>query len=189
MKNVLVVSKSDKATQGLIAMLKQEGCTAFTTATTAEEAKRCVSNNQFDLIFIYTPLADEVGLNLSAYLANSTSAGVFIFVSNETALKAGAKLMDCGVTAIIKPVNADVLHQCLLAWGAFAKRLETLTQENKSLKNKLEEIKLIDRAKCVLMQCLAMSESQAHRYLEKQAMALQISNRRVAEQVLNTYDF
>ncbi len=189
MRKALVVSKSDKAAQSLIAMLTQEGCTDFVTAITAEEAKRCVNNDKFNLIFIYTPLADEVGLNLSAYLAGRTSAGVFIAVSNETALKAGERLMGHGVTAVIKPVTAESIRQCLLAWGAFAKRVDLLTQENKSLKGQLEEIKLIDRAKCVLMQCLAMSESQAHRYLEKQAMDLQISKKRVAEQVLNTYDF
>ena len=189
MKSVLVVSKSDKATQSLMTVLKQEGYTNFTTVTTAVQAKSCVNNNEFDLIFIYTPLADEVGLNLSAYLASCTSAGVFIAVSDETAVKAGGKLEEYGVVAVVKPVTANVIHQCLLAWCAFSKRVDLLTQENKKLQAKLEEIKLIDRAKCVLMQCLAMSEAQAHRYLEKQAMDLQVSKRRVAEQVLNTYDF
>ena len=60
--------------------------------------------------------------------------------------------------------------------------------ENVQLKSRLEEIKLIDRAKCVLMQCLAMSEPQAHKFIERQAMDLRISKKRVAEQVLNTYE-
>ncbi len=47
---------------------------------------------------------------------------------------------------------------------------------------------MISRAKCVLMQCLAMSEPQAHKYLEKQAMDLRISKKNVAEQVLTTYE-
>ena len=51
-----------------------------------------------------------------------------------------------------------------------------------------EEIRLVDRAKCVLIQVLSMTEPQAHRYLEKEAMDRRVTRREVAEQVLRTYE-
>ena len=47
---------------------------------------------------------------------------------------------------------------------------------------------LIDRAKCVLIQVLGMTEPQAHRYIEKQAMDMRVSKRQVAEELLKTYE-
>ena len=51
----------------------------------------------------------------------------------------------------------------------------------------VEDIKLVDRAKLLLVTCLNMSEEQAHRYLEKQAMDLRVSRLEVAKQVIQTY--
>ena len=47
---------------------------------------------------------------------------------------------------------------------------------------------MIDRAKYVLMSSLRLSEQEAHRYIEKQAMDLRITKRAVAESLLKTYE-
>ena len=49
-------------------------------------------------------------------------------------------------------------------------------------------MKLVNRAKILLMQNLRMTESQAHHYLEKQAMNLRKSKYDVALRVLKTYE-
>ena len=51
----------------------------------------------------------------------------------------------------------------------------------------VEDMKVINRAKLLLMTHLNMSESQAHRYLEKQSMDLRVSKLKVAKQVIKTY--
>lgn len=188
MKRALVVSKNERNTQAIRVLLEKEGYTEFVTVATATEAKSCVATNDFNLIFIYTPLEDEVGLNLSAYLAEKTYAGVFIALSEKTAVQMQGKLSSYGVVILCKPLTAEILHQSISIWDTLAVRINALERENAELKSRLEEIKLIDRAKCVLIQCLAMSEPQAHKYLEKQAMDLRISKKRVAQQVLNTYE-
>lgn len=66
--------------------------------------------------------------------------------------------------------------------------MRQLQEERDHLKQQMQEINLINRAKLVLMQVLKLSEPQAHRYIEKQAMDLRITKREVAEGVLNTYE-
>ena len=54
--------------------------------------------------------------------------------------------------------------------------------------SKIEEIRLVDRAKCMLIQYLSMTESQAHRYIEKQAMDRRVTRGEVARSILGLYD-
>lgn len=73
--------------------------------------------------------------------------------------------------------------------GAFhSARLSELLQENRKLHSKLEELQLISRAKAVLIEYLKLTEPQAHRYIEKQAMDLGLTRRQVALNILKTYE-
>ena len=45
----------------------------------------------------------------------------------------------------------------------------------------------MNRAKWSLIECLKMTEEQAHRYIEKQAMDERLSKRAVAEAIIKTY--
>ena len=53
---------------------------------------------------------------------------------------------------------------------------------------KIEELRIVNRAKFVLIAYLKMSEATAHRYIEKQAMDMRITKREVAESILKTYE-
>ena len=56
-----------------------------------------------------------------------------------------------------------------------------------TLQEKMEEIRLVNRAKWLLIEELKMTEQEAHRYIEKQAMDRCVTRRAVAEQILSTY--
>ena len=49
------------------------------------------------------------------------------------------------------------------------------------------DIRIINRAKLLLVQHLQMTETEAHKYIEKQAMDRCVTKRAVAEQILSTY--
>lgn len=93
-----------------------------------------------------------------------------------------------GVLVIAKPIQRHLFHHYLLFADCFRSRLLRLERENEKLKHMVEDLKIIDRAKLLLVTCLNMSEEQAHRYLEKQAMDLRTSRLNVAKQVIRTYE-
>lgn len=66
--------------------------------------------------------------------------------------------------------------------------LSRLNRENEKLSHKIVETRLVDRAKCVLIQQLKLTEEQAHKYIEKQAMDLRMSREKVARVILQTYE-
>ena len=63
-----------------------------------------------------------------------------------------------------------------------------LEDENKKLQQKISEVRIVDRAKCILIQHLEMTERQAHHYIEKQSMDLRQSRIVTAQNILKTYD-
>ena len=93
-----------------------------------------------------------------------------------------------GVLVLAKPFGRAMFSQTLRLGLAARRRMLGLRDENVQLQKKIEEIRLVDRAKCVLIQVLSMTEPQAHRYLEKEAMDRRVTRREVAEQVLRTYE-
>jgi len=51
----------------------------------------------------------------------------------------------------------------------------------------MTEIRLVNRAKWLLIGELTMSEPDAHRYIEKQAMDNGVTKREIAENIIKTY--
>ena len=62
-----------------------------------------------------------------------------------------------------------------------------LERENARLSGQLDDMKMIDRAKCMLIQYLNMTEEQAHNHIQKLAMDSRRRQREVAEDILRTY--
>ena len=59
--------------------------------------------------------------------------------------------------------------------------------EIKRLEKKIEEMRLVNRAKSILMTEKSMSEPDAHRYIEKTAMDRRVSRGQVAEEIIDFY--
>ncbi len=51
----------------------------------------------------------------------------------------------------------------------------------------MAEIRIVSRAKLLLISEMQMDEAQAHRYIEKQAMDRCVTKRAIAEEIINTY--
>ena len=62
-----------------------------------------------------------------------------------------------------------------------------MAQKTASIEEKMEEIRLVNRAKWLLIEQLRMTESEAHRYIEKQAMDRCVTKRSIAENIISMY--
>ena len=61
-------------------------------------------------------------------------------------------------------------------------------KKTETLKSEVAELKIVDRAKFLLMDKLGLSEEEAHKHLEKQAMDLCIRKSDAAKRVIMTYE-
>lgn len=184
MENLLLVSSSEKGKEYFFAFFKAAGYTQITVAESGSEARRLLNRLDYSLVFINTPLSDEFGSELSLTAATTGNRGVLLVVKGEIADDISAKVEDSGVFVIPKPVNRAFLHQALKLVLAARNRFLGLEKENVKLQSKIEEIRLVDRAKCFLIQSEGLTEGEAHRYIEKQAMDNRMTRKKIAQNIL-----
>ena len=95
---------------------------------------------------------------------------------------------DYCVLCLAKPNSSAAIYQAIKLLAATRARLLRAEKKTESLQQKMEEIRIVSRAKLMLIDHLRMSEENAHRYIEKKAMDMRISRREVAENILKTYE-
>lgn len=188
MDSVLICSSTDKGIDFLAELLRVDNFAEIITVKSGGEARSLLNQKDFELVVINAPLRDESGEELSLRVTEISMAGVILIVKSEIADEVSSKVEDYGVFVLPKPMNRSIFFQTLKLMAAARRRLLGLKNENLQLKKKIEDIRLVDRAKCILIQYLNLTESQAHRYIEKQAMDRRISKREVAEGILSTYE-
>ena len=57
-----------------------------------------------------------------------------------------------------------------------------------SCSKKIDDIRLVDRAKCALIQYRLLTEPEAHKYIEREAMDSRRTRREVAQAILRMYE-
>lgn len=188
MNGALIVSGSDKGIELITQLLNSDAKTQIVSVKSSTEARRLINASDYDLVVINTPLSDEFGDDLAVTITEISASGVILIVKNEMADDISAKVENLGVLTVSKPIIRQVFIQAQKLALASKNRILGLKSENISLHQKIEEIRLVTRAKCVLIQYLGMTENQAHRYIEKQAMDMRTTRQEIAQNILKTYE-
>ena len=185
--SVLAVSASLKFVETLRTLLPEGRYGPVTVPHDAAAARRALAENSYDLVLINTPLPDEFGTRLALDACESSSAGVLLLVKAEHCPDIEAQVSVHGVLTLAKPTSAQLFAQTLRLLCITRERLRGMEKKAVTLQEKMEEIRLVNRAKWLLIEELKMTEQEAHRYIEKQAMDRCVTRRAVAEQILSTY--
>ena len=178
--SVLIVTASDSFTAKIMPLLPVTDYWPVTTVHSIGEAHRKIAETAFDIVLINAPLPDDFGMRLAVDICTSSGAGVLLLVRNDQFDDIYAKVVSYGVLTLSKPTNMRIL--C-----ATRERMRQMEAKQATVEEKIEEIRLVNRAKWLLIECLGMTEPEAHRYIEKQSMDQRLSKREVAESVIKTY--
>lgn len=187
MKSVLIVSDSQSNAQSLIKLMSAQDNYLFQIVS-GTDARRQMAEQAYDIILINAPLREEFGDELAIASAIQLSAGVVLLTDRKEADSIAQKVEEFGVFVVSKPIVRTLFYQAIRLVIASHRRIAGLQEQNIKLQNKLQVLKVVARAKCTLMQNLKMTEAEAHRYIEKQAMDLRLSKREVAENILKIYE-
>ena len=185
--SVLVVSASEKFTATIMTLLPVTDYWPVTIAKSVAEAKRRLVEQSYDIVLVNAPLPDDFGMRLAIDVCNGSDAGVLLLVKSDLYNDVYSKVVEFGVMTLSKPTSLQMVSQTLRVLCATRERLRKMEEKQASVEEKIEEIRLINRAKWLLIECLSMTEADAHRYIEKQSMDLRVSKREVAESIIKTY--
>lgn len=187
MNHILIVSGNEQSQAQLQQMLHELQLSAEAVADSGLDARRMLEKQVFDLVIINAPLPDEHG-EAVARLAYNLHSEVVLLIRPEHADAVRERVGKTGIHLISKPLKKAIFLQdvqCILVQQS---AIEQLQEERDRLYRQIQDTKLLNRAKLVLMQVLKLSEPQAHHYIERQAMDLRITKREVAEGIISTYE-
>ena len=186
--SVLVLSGSSKGADLISNLLPSNAFFPIISVSNTGEARRLMSVQKFDIIVINTPLSDEFGTDFALDVSENESAGILMLVKSDSYEQVCYEVEDYGVLCLAKPNSSAAIYQAIKLLAATRARLLRAEKKTESLQQKMEEIRIVSRAKLMLIDHLRMSEENAHRYIEKKAMDMRISRREVAENILKTYE-
>ena len=184
---VLLVSASEKTTSSLKALLPESLYSPVAEARDIQSARRALLENTYDIVIINTPFKDDFGTSLALNICDGSGSGVLLLVKAEHCPDIEAQVSAHGVLTLAKPTSAQLFAQTLRLLCITRERLRGMEKKAVTLQEKMEEIRLVNRAKWLLIEELKMTEQEAHRYIEKRAMDRCVTRRAVAEQILSTY--
>jgi response regulator NasT len=188
MESALIVSSTEKNDSFFSEILNEASVKQIALLKSCGEARRLLSELDFDLVIVNAPLPDESGESLSRYIASKSESQVILVVKSELFDAISAVCEEDGVLTISRPVDKTILWSALTLAKSAQNRIRRIQAENIQLKQKIEDIRIVDRAKYILISYMNMNEKEAHRYIEKQAMDLRSTKRSIAEGILKTYE-
>lgn len=188
MEKILVVSSSPKETDILLKLIPHITESNIDFADCGGKARRKFIENGYDVVIINMPLSDEDGLMLAQDIAVRTDAGIILLAPYDKSDYIESIVGSAGVFVVSKPFSEQMIIQAIKFNIASRSRMHQIVKQKNELKRTIDDLKAVSRAKCCLVQYLNMTESQAHRYIEKQAMDMRCSRRRIADKIISTYE-
>ena len=184
---VLLVSASEKLNETILPLLPPTDFWPVTVANSVNDARRRLLEDSFDIVIVNSPLPDSAGVQFAVDVCMSSESGVLLLVKSEIYEDTYYKVLPFGVVTLSKPTNSQMVSQNLRVLCAMRERLRQIKSKQATVEEKIEEIRLINRAKWLLIERLKMTEPDAHRYITKQAMEQRVSKRETAESIIRTY--
>ena len=185
--SVLIVSAAEKFNSAVPEIFSVPLFSPVNTVNNVSAAKRALTERSFDIVIINSPLPDDYGIRFAIDTVNSYNTVVLFLARGEQYEDAYDKLAEHGVFLLQKPTSRLML-EIVAAWLISAReRIRKTEKKTLSIEEKMEEIRLVNRAKWLLIDELKMTEPDAHRYIEKQAMDRCVPKQQVAQEIIKTY--
>ncbi len=190
MLKILVCSQSKENFKAIKNTLLEVNQSEVSHAKQKEEVNKYLSLFAYDTIVIDLPFTSDKHeisylLSLQERFHDIT---IILLIPNAHLHKIRERVERYGMFVLGKPINKDNLYQLLNFIRVSTFRLQKYKMRQQNLVAKIEEIKLVDRAKCLLMESEYMSEAKAHRHIEKLAMDSRLTRKEVAKKIIDDYE-
>ena len=187
MDSVLIVTNSNNDNEEILRLLKLWGTFNISSIKSNIEARTILLERDFDIVIISDIYLDEFSSELALLASKISRAGVIYLLKNEIDIHVAEKLENQGILIVYSPITKSNFNTAFKTALAMNRRLAEMELEVAKLRKNLEELKLISRAKCMLVQHLKIDEEKAHKYIEKHAMDYRLTRKEIATKIINHY--
>lgn len=164
--------------------LQRSGFIVGETCTSGSEAIRRIRMGATDILLINQEMPDMTGLEVATIVGDENLCSVILFVSLDKRALCEDIVEDYDITLSPKPVNISSLLSTIDIVLQNRKRISRMEKELSALKEGLENRKLVERAKGILMKHKSISEGEAYRRIQKMSMDSRVSMRDIAHKIV-----
>jgi response regulator NasT len=184
---VLIVCSKPDLLKDLKSLMLHQGYLSIECSLSANEARRKLDFFDPELILVNSPLQDELGIDFILDIADGTDAGIVVLSKHDYVEEMQYKLEKIGALILPKPINKMILIQTARFAAQSRKSLRGLKLQKEDLEKKMQDRKIIEQAKWMLVDKMNMTEPQAHRYIQKRAMDTRQSQLTVAQEIISKF--
>ncbi len=182
----IVIADADAVNRKKIKeMLLQAGFLVTGEVGEGRSALKVIFQTEPDLVIMDSKLPGVQGLGIIRIIEENRTAPVILLIeSHEQGLLEEVKdfwIFGC----LPKPLSDAQLFPAIEIALANFKKFTKLVEENKRLKTALEERKLVEKAKGIVMEAKGLSEQEAYKYMQKLSMDKCVPIARVARSIMN----
>ncbi len=184
--SVLIVSPSDQ----FHAIVKRSLSGYFTTdvCKNVSLARRSILERYYDLVIVDCPLPDETGFDFAIDITEKCSASVLLIAPQDVFEDALNRVTDHGILVIPKPSPRGRIDKGIRYLIAIQNRIHELEKKTRTVEEKMEEMRIVTKAKFMLVETRNMTEDEAHKFIGRMAMDNGISRGRAAQRILDDDD-
>lgn len=181
--SVIVVTKDIKISTLISAMLVPP-IFELTVVNDFNEARRLCSERVFNIVIsdFQEGEGSDFAVDISQY-----SSTILLLAPSQHFDQISYKVEPFGILTITKPFDQFYFYNMIKIAIAVQYKVQVLSSQTIKLKEKMEEIRLVNRAKMLLMQNHQMTEPEAHRFIEKKAMDTSQKRTTVAEEIIKEF--
>ena len=184
--SILLVSASQKMNTAIGRMMPREKYESAVIVDNVSAARRLMNERSFDFVIVNSPLPDDSGIHFLIDISENGGKSVCILlIRSEHYPEVYDSVTQHGILMISKPVSLATVTASLQWAEAVYMRLKKAERRTLTLEDKMAEIRVVNRAKWILIDKKHMAEQDAHRYIEKQAMDRGVTRRVIANEIID----
>ena len=154
------------------------------TAETVQEARRAVEREKIALMVIFSPLKDEEEITRLFDMADRRGIAAGYIVGREIYGETAYRLEGRNVFVVAYPLQMDQVLQIVSFLYQVQKRFWLVLSEQERLQRQVQDVQIVCRVKCLLVEKREMTEEEAHHFIEQEAMNTGLSKREAALKIL-----
>lgn len=188
MYTIVVVDDEPIIRMDLIEALREKGYDLVGQGSDGFDAIEQCRQHKPDVLLLDIKMPVFDGISVAETIVKEELAGCIIFITAYADSKFIEKAKLIGATGyLVKPLNEQTLFTTIEISIAQSNRFKSVVNEKKEAKKKLEENKLLDRAKLIISKRDNIPEGEAYKLIQKMSMDKQCSMAQIAKLIVENY--
>lgn len=186
----IIIAASNEVLSSVKSQLTTSLFTVLDSSYSGNEILRKVTTMFPDIVITDYNLTDMTGLDLARTIENLHICPVIVLANpTQSEYVEDLKKNSLDIFCVTKPVETHVLNHTISLVLRLSRRVHEIERQVDDLKHQLEDRKVIERAKGLLMKKFNLNEDAAYKEMQKKAMNSSKTIAQIAKTIVDMFKF